>query len=176
MKSRKGMMYGGVIIVFILLATAIWVPRIHTQKEQVKLYLNPVVTEVNLLSSSIQDVTNNKNNDISMELDAVKKQFDSFMTVALDTKNITKSEIEGFSDFESVLGHCQSRIRVIVEANQSGDPLVPDEISFLNTLDHSLCVLGKSLINENGTLSITNARQYSDVITVFTETIRKSEK
>ena len=176
MKNKKGIILGGVAVVALILIAAIIFPKAHSEKEQAKLYLDPLITEANLLSSSIEDVTSKKNNDISVELGVVQDQLASFVTVALETKNITKSEIEGFSDFDLVLGHCQSRIRVMVEAVEKGESLVPDEISFLNTLEHSVSVLGASLKKDNGTLNVTTAKQYSDVITVFTEAIHETGK
>ena len=81
----------------------------------------------------------------------------------------------GFEDFESILVHCQERIRVMVEANQNGEPLTPDEVSFLNTLNDSVCALVDALKNDNGILRVTSARQYSNVITAFVDAIRESE-
>ena len=82
----------------------------------------------------------------------------------------------GFEDFESILVHCQERIRVMVEANQNGEPLTPDEVSFLNTLNDSVCALVDALKNDNGILRVTSARQYSNVIAAFVDAIRESEK
>lgn len=113
--------------------------------------------------------------DVEIELDMEKKQFASFKNTALETKRIAESEIMGFEDFESILVHCQERIRVMVEANQNGEPLTPDEVSFLNTLNDSVCALVDALKNDNGILRVTSARQYSNVITAFVDAIRESE-
>ena len=113
--------------------------------------------------------------DVEIELDMAKKQFASFKSTALETKRIAESEIMGFEDFESILVHCQERIRVMVEANRNGEPLTPDEVSFLNTLNDSVCALVDALENDNGILRVTSTRQYSNVITAFVDAIRESE-
>ena len=97
------------------------------------------------------------------------------MLILYQTKRIAESEIMGFEDFGSILVHCQERIRVMVEANQNGEPLTPDEVSFLNTLNDSVCALVDALKNDNGILRVTSARQYSNVITAFVDAIRESE-
>ena len=97
------------------------------------------------------------------------------MLILYQPKRIAESEIMGFEDFESILVHCQERIRVMVEANQNGEPLTPDEVSFLNTLNDSVCALVDALKNDNGILRVTSARQYSNVITAFVDAIRESE-
>ena len=149
--------------------------HIHNQKEQIDIYLTPLIKEATLLSSSIRDVTDKKSIDVEIELDMAKKQFASFKSTALETKRIAESEIMGFEDFESILVHCQERIRVMVEANQNGEPLTPDEVSFLNTLNDSVCALVDALENDNGILRVTSTRQYSNVITAFVDAIRESE-
>ena len=97
------------------------------------------------------------------------------MLILYQTKRNAESEIMGFEDFESILVHCQERIRVMVEANQNGEPLTPDEVSFLNTLNDSVCALVDALENDNGILRVTSTRQYSNVITAFVDAIRESE-
>lgn len=53
--------------------------------------------------------------------------------------------------------------------------MTPDEVSFLNTLNDSVCALVDALKNDNGILRVTSARQYSNVITAFVDAIRESE-
>lgn len=170
MKSKKGMILSGTLIAVILLFAVLWLPRFRAGQEQAGLYLQPLIKEANLLSSQLRDVTGKKENDISRELDALREQFDSFMTAALDTRNITEEEPEGFADFESVLGHCEARIRVMTEANQKGEPFVPEEISFLNALDRGVCALAEDLQDENG----VDARFYSEAVTSFAQAIRET--
>ena len=176
MKSKRKRIISGTVITALVLLAAICLPRVHAQKKQTERCLTPLIREANLLSASIRGVTGKKNNDIAVELDAVKERFASFETVALDTKNMTTSEIEGFEDFASVLVHCRERIRVMADAGQNGEPPVPDEITFLNALNDGVCELTDALQNENGTMRVSGARQYSKVIAAFAEAIRKSEK
>lgn len=176
MKSKRKRIIGGIIIVVLVLLAAVCLPRVHAQKKQAERCLTPLIREADLLSDSIRDVTSKKNNDIAVELDTVKECFASFETAALDTKNMTAAEIKGFEDFASILVHCRERIRVMAEAGRNGEPPVPDEITFLNTLNDSVCELAGALQNENGTMRVSNARQYSKVIAAFAEAIRESEK
>ncbi len=171
--KKRGILIGCIVIAILLLFTAIFMPRIHGEKVQAKQYLDPLIKEGNLLCSSIQQVTGKKNNDFTSELTELTGQFDAFLAAARNTKHMTGSEIDGFLDFESILGHCQSRIRVMTEAVQKGQALVPDEISFLNTLNRALGELTGALKNEDGSLRVT---QYSEVIGAFTEAIRNSDR
>ena len=175
MKIKRSVLIGSIVVAISILVATIYLSHIHNQKEQIDIYLTPLIKEATLLSSSIRDVTDKKSIDVEIELDMAKKQFASFKSTALETKRIAESEIMGFEDFESILVHCQERIRVMVEENQNGEPLTPDEVSFLNTLNDSVCALVDALKNDNGILRVTSARQYSNVITAFVDAIRESE-
>ena len=175
MKIKRSVLIGSIVVAISILVATIYVSHIHNQKEQIDIYLTPLIKEATLLSSSSRDVTDKKSIDVEIELDMAKKQFASFKNTALEAKRIAESEIMGFEDFESILVHCQERIRVMVEANQNGEPLTPDEVSFLNTLNDSVCALVDALKNDNGILRVTSARQYSNVITAFVDAIRESE-
>lgn len=175
MKIKRSVLIGSIVVAISILVATIYLSHIHNQKEQIDIYLTPLIKEATLLSSSIRDVTDKKSIDVEIELDMAKKQFASFKNTALETKRIAESEIMGFEDFESILVHCQERIRVMVEVNQNGEPLTPDEVSFLGTLNDSVCALVDALKNDNGILRVTSARQYSNVITAFVDAIRESE-
>ena len=148
MKIKRSVLIGSIVVAISILVATIYLSHIHNRKEQIDIYLTPLIKEATLLSSSIRDVTDKKSIDV---------------------------EIMGFEDFESILVHCQERIRVMVEANQNGEPLTPDEVSFLNTLNDSVCALVDALKNDNGILRVTSARQYSNVIAAFVDAIRESE-
>ena len=153
MKIKRSVLIGSIVVAISILVATIYLSHIHNQKEQIDIYLTPLIKEATLLSSSIRDVTDKKSIDVEIELDMAKKQFASF----------------------KILVHGQERIRVMVEANQNGEPLTPDEVSFLNTLNDSVCALVDALKNDNGILRVTSARQYSNVITAFVDAIRESE-
>ena len=118
MKIKRSVLIGSIVVAISILVVTIYLSHIHNQREQIDIYLTPLIKEATLLSSSIRDVTDKKSIDVEIELDMEKKQFASFKNTALETKRIAESEIMGFEDFESILVHCQERIRVMVEANQ----------------------------------------------------------
>lgn len=60
--------------------------------------MKPLIKEANMLPFDIKEITGKKDNDISMELDAVNVRFASFMATAVDSKHITEAEVEGFAD------------------------------------------------------------------------------
>ena len=108
MKIKRSVLIGSIVVAISILVATIYLSHIHNQKEQIDIYLTPLIKEATLLSSSIRDVTDKKSIDVEIELDMAKKQFASFKSTALETKRIAESEIMGFEDFESILVHCQS--------------------------------------------------------------------
>jgi len=72
-----------------------------------------------------------------------QKQFASFKNTALETKRVAESEIMGFEDFESILVHCQERIRVMVEAKFS-DSLIASTKAVI-TLEYCLALVTRSI-------------------------------
>ena len=124
MKIKRSVLIGSIVVAISILVVTIYLSHIHNQKEQIDIYLTPLIKEATLLSSSIRDVTDKKSIDVEIELDMA---------------------------------------------------LTPDEVSFLNTLNDSVCALVDALKNDNGILRVTSARQYSNVITAFVDAIRESE-
>lgn len=106
MKIKRSVLIGSIVVAISILVATIYLSHIHNQKEQIDIYLTPLIKEATLLSSSIRDVTDKKSIDVEIELDMAKKQFASFKNMALETKRIAESEIMGFEDFESILVHC----------------------------------------------------------------------
>ena len=171
MEKKKRTVIGILFAGIIVLAAVVFLPQSHTEKKQAELFLKPLCREARELSFSVREVTRQRDLSFSKELDAVKRQFDVFAETARKTENMTESEIKGFDRFENALGYCGSRIRVIWEADREGKCMVPDEVLFLDTLDESLCVLTDRLQEENGGLAVSNAEQYSEILSEFSGSI-----
>lgn len=85
MKIKRSVLIGSIVVAISILVATIYLSHIHKQKEQIDIYLTPLIKEATLLSSSIQDVTDKKSIDVEIELDMAKKQFASFKSTALET-------------------------------------------------------------------------------------------
>ena len=68
MKIKRSVLIGSIVVAISILVATIYVSHIHNQKEQIDIYLTPLIKEATLLSSSIRDVTDKKRieNDLHM--------------------------------------------------------------------------------------------------------------
>ncbi len=172
--TRKKALFLIPAILLVLLA-GVLLFRHRTQQKQVEDYATPLLTQANLLSDQIREVTGAKHADLVPALDRLQEAFAAFQAAALDSRHMPLSELRGFEDFQSILGHCQARIRVMCEAARQGQPTVPDEISFLNALDQALGNLAGDLQDESG-LRISTPGQCADAIAAFTAAIRTADR
>lgn len=85
MKIKRSVLIGSIVVAISILVVTIYLSHIHNQKEQIDIYLTPLIKEATLRSSSIRDVTDKKSIDVEIELDMAKKQFASFKNTALET-------------------------------------------------------------------------------------------
>jgi hypothetical protein len=85
MKIKRSVLIGSIVVAISILVATIYLSHIHNQKEQIDIYLTPLIKEATLLSSSIRDVTDKKSIDVEIELDMAKKQFASFLNTLNDS-------------------------------------------------------------------------------------------
>ena len=57
MKIKRSVLIGSIVVAISILVATIYLSHIHKQKEQIDIYLTPLIKEATLLSSSIRDVT-----------------------------------------------------------------------------------------------------------------------
>lgn len=60
MKIKRSVLIGSIVVAISILVVTIYLSHIHNQKEQIDIYLTPLIKEATLLSSSIRDVTDKR--------------------------------------------------------------------------------------------------------------------
>lgn len=60
MKIKRSVLIGSIVVAISILVATIYLSHIHNQKEQIDIYLTPLIKEATLLSSSIRDVTDKR--------------------------------------------------------------------------------------------------------------------